>query len=401
MKFISLTFNFHGRMVKRNKLNQILDDLDFYPAVAIVGPRQVGKTTLAKSFAEYLQKPILYLDLESDRDVAKLTDAESYLESHEDKCVVIDEIQLMPQLFPLLRSLIDRKRTTARFVLLGSASPNLLRNSTESLAGRIAYHELTPFSIIEVNELATMKEHWFKGGFPIAFLSKDIARGQKWLENLAYTFVEKDLRGMGYEVSNQTLTRFIRMLTHIHGNVLNISDLGRSMDVSQPTIKFYLELLQGGYWIELLQPYFANVSKRLVKAPKIYIRDSGLLHTLARVGNFELLLSNTLLGASWEGYVIEEIKRTMGTQWEYYFYRTHNGAECDLIAITQKGEKVCIEIKYSNAPKVSKGFYQSVEDIQPNHKYVIIPDGEKYTIGDGVWVCGLKEFLLNEIKQLL
>jgi len=178
----------------------------------------------------------------------------------------------MPQLFPLLRSLIDRKRTTARFVLLGSASPNLLRNSTESLAGRIAYHELTPFSIIEVNALATMKEHWFKGGFPIAFLSKDIARGQKWLENLAYTFVEKDLRGMGYEVSSQTLTRFIRMLTHIHGNILNISDLGRSMDVSQPTIKFYLELLQGGYWIELLQPYFANVSKRLVKAPKIYIR---------------------------------------------------------------------------------------------------------------------------------
>lgn len=389
-------------MIDRELSRLLIDDLSYFPAIAIVGPRQVGKTTLAQSLGNALPKPMLYIDLESESDQQKLSDAETYLGSQADKCVIIDEIQLMPRLFPLLRSLIDRKREPARFILLGSASPTLLKQSTESLAGRIAYNELMPFSWSEVKTLVSPTQHWFRGGFPVALLAPDTAKAQRWLANFTYTFVERDLRGMNYQISAQTLTKFMRMLTHVHGGVLNYSDLGRSMDVSVPTIKFYIDLLEGGYYVRTLAPYFINVGKRLVKSPKLYIRDSGLLHSLARIPDYEELLSNPLVGASWEGYVIEEIVKQTTPGSEYYFYRTQVGAECDLLLITPTGKRICIEIKLSNAPTVSRGFYESIRDIQPDAGYVIIPQGEKYPKSKTpdripVWVCSLPEFLESEL----
>lgn len=391
-------------MIPRKVVSLLADDLGYFPAVVLVGPRQVGKTTLAHSLRDIVTKPMHYLDMESDIDRQKLTDAETYLGARADTCVVIDEIQLMPRLFPLLRSLIDRQREPARFILLGSASPDLLKQSTESLAGRVAYSELMPLAWAEVKTLVTQQQHWFRGGFPLALLAPSTAKAQRWLANFTYTFVERDLRGMNYLISAQTLTKFIRMLTHGQGSILNYSELARSMGVSAPTIKFYIDLLEGGYYVRTLPPYFINVGKRLVKSPKLYIRDTGLLHSLARIPNYDSLLSNPLVGASWEGYVIEEIIKQTSPGSEYYFYRTQVGAECDLLLITPTRKKVCIEIKLSNVPTVSRGFYESIRDIQPDASYVIIPAGETYlkgTLGEpsAIMVCSLPNFLETELQR--
>ncbi|WP_421825686.1 ATP-binding protein [Larkinella sp.] len=387
-------------MIYRQLTHRITQDLSFFPTLGLIGPRQVGKTTLAKSLEGKLNKPILYLDLELSTDQQKLTDAETYLKQHFDKCVVLDEIQRMPDLFPLLRALIDQKREPARYLLLGSASPELIRNSSESLAGRISYLELMPFSWPEVQSVSTLEMHWLKGGFPDAFTAPNLIFTFRWLANFVQTYLERDLRLLGYEISGSTLNKLLSMLAYVHSNVLNMSDLSRSLGVSQPTVNRYLDLLEGSFIIHRLPPYFSNVSKRLVKAPKLYVRDSGLLHQLAQVTNSEVLLGHPIVGASWEGYVIEQIRRTLQTGWEFYYYRTHAGAEIDLLLVAPNGKKVAIEIKFSNAPVVSKGFYVSIDDIKPDHVFVIIPSGESYPKSDGIWICNLTDFLVNRLPEI-
>jgi uncharacterized protein len=388
-------------MIQRNLTSEITKALTYFPVVGIIGPRQVGKTTLAKQLLSELTRPSIYLDLELDEDIARLGNAQAYLQSHQDKCVVIDEIQLMPRLFALLRALIDQNRVPARFIILGSASPTLIRHSSETLAGRIAYNELAPLSLKEIEpEGISQNDHWFRGGFPNALLAPASDISAMWLRNFTNTFMEKDLRAMGYDISLPTMIKLYRMVAHIHGQLLNMSGLAASLGVSQPTVSKYLNLLEGGFLIHLLQPYYVNLGKRLVKSPKIYFRDTGILHQLAGIANLEALQGNLLLGASWEGYVIEQIRRVAGEAWQYYFYRTQVGAEMDLILISPAGKMTCIEIKYAVSPSLSKGFYQSLEDLKPHFQYVIVPTGTPYFLNEQLKICSLSDFLTHELALI-
>jgi uncharacterized protein len=388
-------------MIERFVKTDIIDSLSYFPVAGILGPRQVGKTTLAKELQAHISRPCLYLDLESEEDMEKLKNPQPYLKSHQDKCVIIDEIQLLPRLFPLLRALIDQERVPARFMILGSASPSLIRQSSETLAGRIAYTELSPLSLSEISATTIKQEyHWFMGGFPNALLAQSESTGKKWLQNFLSTFLEKDLRALGYEISTLTLSRLYRMVAHLHGQILNVQTLSQSLGVTNPTVSKYLDLVEGGFMIRRIAPYYVNLGKRLVKAPKIYFRDSGILHQLSSIPTFEELLGNPLVGASWEGYVIEQIHRAVIGDWQFYYYRTYSGAEVDLVVINPKGKMICIEIKYSLTPSISRGFYESVADLKPHFQYVIIPSGESYFMNDNVKVCGLSTFLKEELTLL-
>lgn len=387
-------------MFYRFVTQQILEDLDFFPAIGIIGPRQVGKTTLAKFIQKTIASESLYLDLELDSDRRRLIDAETFLKFHQNKCIIIDEVQRMPELLPLLRALIDQDRRAGRFILLGSASPEMLSRSSETLAGRISYNELTPLSWLEVSSNFTYEEHWLVGGFPEALLSKKLINRKRWLNNFIETFIYRDLQGLNYIVTPKLIGNLLTMLTSINGNLLNMSNLSRSLGVSQPTINRYLDLLEGGFIITRLQPYFANISKRIIKAPKVYIRDSGILHNLANIESYEQLLGHSIVGGSFEGYVIEQIKSSVTSDWKFYFYRTQKGAEADLVLITPNGKKICIEIKFSKSPTVSRGFYQTIEDIKSDYNFVIIPEGEGYPKDHNIWVCSMDCFLRDKLSMV-
>jgi len=388
-------------MIERKIAAEIAKSMHYFPAIGIIGPRQVGKTTLAKALQKQLEKPSIYLDLELDEDIVRLQNAQSYLQSHQDKCVIIDEIQLMPRLFPLLRALIDQARVPARFLILGSASPVIIRQSSETLAGRIAYNELAPLSLSEIQPTGiTMTEHWFRGGFPNALLAPSDEVANTWLRNFASTFMEKDLKAMGYEISVQTMSRLYRMVAHVHGQIQNASALSQALGISSPTVAKYLDLLEGVFLVHRLEPYYVNLGKRLVKSPKIYFRDTGLLHQLSTISSFEALQGNQLIGASWEGYVIEQIRRALDESWQYYYYRTVAGAETDLVLISPNGVMTCVEIKYSLAPVIAKGFYQSMDDLKPAHQYVIVPSGSSYFFNERLKVCSLEVFLEQELETI-
>jgi predicted AAA+ superfamily ATPase len=285
---------------------------------------------------------------------------------------------------------------------LGSASPELLRNSAESLAGRIAYHELSPFSLAEIWEPGILRRHWFRGGFPDAFLAPDDKRAISWLTQFSTTFVERDLAHViGKEANPANVLRFIRMLAHIQGQIINISEFGNSLNLASKTVARYLDLVEGSFLTRRLEPYFANVGKRLTKTPKFYYRDSGFYHAVARLRDREDLYANPAVGASWEGYVIEQIYRIAGKQCTYFFYRTASGAEVDLLLITPRSKKICIEIKYANAPNISRGFYTSIEDLKPERSYVITPDSESYQRSDGVRIVNIYDFLTVELPELI
>ncbi len=388
-------------MIERNLTHSIARSLMYFPVVGIIGSRQVGKTTLAKKLIHQLPHASIYLDLELDSDIARLENAQHYLQMHQDKCVIIDEIQLMPRLFPLLRALIDQNRVPARFLILGSASPALIKHSSETLAGRIAYHELTPLTLMEVeSEGISQEKHWFRGGLPNALLSPADDLTVMWLGNFMKTLMHKHLQSTGHKINISILSRLYRITAHNQGQLLNMSAFAASLGVSQPTVNRYLDLLEGGFLIHRLLPYYINVGKRLVKAPKIYFRDTGILHYLSNIFNFEALTGHPLIGASWEGYVIEQIRHVAGETWQFYFYRTQAGAETDLVLVSPIGRTFCIEIKYAAKPALSKGFYQSVEDLKPDFQYLIVPMGNAYFINDQVKVCSLADFLKYELGRI-
>lgn len=387
-------------MIERMLTKKILRDLSWSPIVGLVGSRQVGKTTLARHLQTLMAKPTLYLDLELQEDYFKLEDAQSYLSGHADKCVIIDEIQVRPELFALLRALTDQHRVPARFILLGSSSPHIVKLNTETLAGRIAYHELPPFSLSELKSRFTQEEHWLRGGFPGSLLAPEPFISRKWLDDFIETFIRRDLSRLGFQVPAGLLRNLLSMLAHLHGGLLNSSALASSIGVTHPTVSKYIELLEGSFLVRRLPPYFRNMGKRLVKSPKIYLRDSGLQHHLLRISDMEQLRGNPAIGASWEGYVIEQIIREAPEFSDFYFYRTHNGAEVDLVIISPKGKMACIEIKFSISPAISRGFYQSIEDLKPDFKYVITPAGELFKRDNGLLVCPLSAFLSEELGQL-
>jgi hypothetical protein len=391
-------------MIERSIAKEIQRDLTYFPAIAIIGPRQVGKTTLAKMLMASAPKSAIYLDLESDLDVYRLQDPEAFFLSHQNQCIILDEVQLMPQLFPLLRSVIDRNRQPGRFILLGSASPALIRGASESLSGRIAFHELTPLHILEsLSGGISMQKHWFQGGFPLSSLAPDSDLSKRWLDQYIRSFVERDLRILlKQDIEPEKMRRFMLMMSHLHGQTLNISQLAGSMGIATQTANRYIDLLAGAFWVNRLQPWFVNLGKRLVKTPKIYFRDSGVLHRLQGIASHESLMAHPLLGVSWEGYVIEQIRNVTLHSWQYYFYRTQTGAESDLYLIAPNGKTWCIEIKASNTPVITKGFFQSIEDLKPDYKYVIVPEGKEEMIirSDGLRICSLRLFLEQELQSI-
>ncbi len=378
--------------IDRKQKDYILKLLSIFPVVGIIGARQVGKTTLIKLLQKKIDKPSIYIDLESDTDTLKFRMPELYLKQHLDKCILIDEIQRNKSLFPLLRSIIDIDRKNAMYLITGSASPELIRDSSESLAGRIAYVQLHPFHIDEIDK-NDLSKHWFNGGFPTAFLAKDSFSSAVWREQFIRTYLEKDLPILGLDVPYNNFKKFITILAHVNGQTINYSSIAKSMTLSIPTINKYIDFLEKAFLITKLHAYTANVKKRLVKSPKIYFNDTGILHSLLRIDRFENLQSHIYLGASWETYVINQIKNILKNEYELYFYRTHNGAELDLLI--EKGGEIYmgIEIKYTDAPKLSKGNYLAMEDIKSKENYVITPSSDTFPIKENVWVISISNFM--------
>jgi len=375
-------------MIKRKSISAILESLDNFPIIGLIGSRQVGKTTLSKQIAKIIKKKSIYLDLELPSDVNKLRSPELYLKEHEDKVVIIDEIQRMPELFPLLRALVDQKNQNGRFLLLGSASPDIIRNTSESLAGRIVYHTLNPFSLEEI-ELSDMKKLWVRGGYPDSFLASNDEISFKWREAFLKTHLERDLPQLGIGIPALQLYRFLMMLSHLHGQLLNVNKLASSMDLSGPTIQSYLDIFENTFMIRRLYPYFINLKKRLIKSPKIYIHDSGILHALLQINDFEELQSHPTLGSSWEGFVIEQIYALMTSGWQISFYRTNAGAEIDLILRKANQAPIAIEIKYSLSPVVSKGFWSGFNDLGCKKGFIIYPGKDSYPVKENVQVLSI------------
>ena len=375
-------------------LSSIQGLLEDFPAVGILGARQVGKTTAVKSLLEIDE--LVYLDLESDVDQAKLTDPGLFLRNNADKCIVLDEVQYRQDLFPLLRAIIDEDRRPGRFILLGSASPVLLRKSADSLAGRIAYHRMNPLGLPEVG-YDKLNQLWIRGGFPNAFKSRSDSASHTWRQQFIKSYIERDLPSLGLDTNTRTLTNFLRMLSASVGQIWNASMFSKSLGITAPTVKRYLDFLEQAFLIRVLEPYHVNVKKRLVKSPKVYYADTGILHTLQQIVDFDALSGLPILGNSWENYVIGEILKVLPDDYEPYFYRTHEGAEIDLLLVKNQQPAIGIEIKYSNAPKLTKGFLNAIADVGTTSNFIITPGSDRFAVHEQIEVISLAGFLQSDI----
>ncbi len=388
-------------MLERYLQSKVQSALGVMPVVALLGPRQSGKTTLALQVAKSIRKESAYLDLELDSDLSKLSDPEAYLRRFENKLLIIDEIQRQPDLFRLLRGLVDiRKRAgelTGHFLLLGSASRDLIQHSSETLAGRIRYLELSPFSLQEVGReksmLPDMEKLWLRGGFPDSYLAKRDDDSWNWRSDFISSYVEKDIPLMGPNISRTTMRRLWSMLAHNNAQQVNLSKLGENLGVSYKTIKNYVDTLTDFYMLRQILPWAGNTKKRLVKAPKIYLRDSGLAHRFLNITDFESLLGHPAIGASWEGFVIENILTNISDKWQCSYYRTSAQAEIDLVLEGPKNEVWAIEVKRALMPKISKGFHNASEDINATRKLVIYPGEDLYPLAGDIEVMGLLAFM--------
>ena len=381
-------------MIERTLITELIEQVSDMPAVAVLGPRQVGKTTLVKILETRLSKKVIYLDLESNQDKNRLQDAELYLSERQNELIVIDEVQRMPELFPLLRSLIDRHRVPERFILLGSASPELLQKSSESLAGRITYLELQPLHWGEVSSTVSYQQHWLRGGYPEMLLASSDKASNRRMSDFISTYIERDLPLLGLSASSVVIRNLFSMLISIHGNLLNTTDLSRSLALSNTTVNRYLDFLENAFIIRRLQPYYININKRLTKSPKLFIRDSGMFHALADISDNEALVGSLLVGSSWEGYVIQQIIAQLSYNIRSYFYRTADGSELDLVLVRGANPVLGIEIKYSNSPKLSRGNYIALKDLGDILLLVITPSATDFKMAENVEVCGLQT--LNE-----
>jgi len=386
-------------MIHRSLKSELCQRLTTTSAVALLGSRQVGKTTLAKAIQ--LDKPSHYLDLERPSDVAKLADPELYLSQFRGHLVILDEIQRVPDLFPVLRSLIDERRQTgersAQFLLLGSASPELLQQSAETLAGRISYLELTPLNLTELDQTPASEErHWFRGGYPDAYLADSDTDAQQWCDDFITSYVERTLPQLGVAASPLQLHRLCSMLAHQQGSTLNISRLSGSLGIDGKTIRHYIDLLEGLYLLRSIPAYSTNAGKRLIKSPKTYWRDSGLLHALAGLEHTEQLLGHPLCGHSWEGYCVEQIINHLPKGTSYSHYRTGSGTELDLVLQSPSGEITAIEIKRTLSPKITRGYTESFNTLRADRGYFVIPRGEHFPLTEKTMAMSLPDCL----KQL-
>lgn len=388
-------------MFSRQIFPLLTEEIQNSPAVALLGPRQTGKTTLALEAAK--STPSIYLDLESERDRAKLAQAELYLSDHLDKLVILDEVHRVPSLFPVLRGLIDQARRSGKragqYLLLGSASLELLQQSGETLAGRIAYLELGPLNVLETGDALT-DALWLRGGFPESLTAPSDARSLRWRQNFIRTYLERDIPQFGPRIAADTLRRFWTMLAHHQGGLLNVAQLARNMGVDAKTAQSYIDLLCALLLVRRLPPWHANLGKRLIKSPKVYVRDSGLVHGLLDITSKEDLLSHIGVGASWEGFVIENLLSCAPPMVQGHFYRSSGGAEIDLLLTWPNGTMWAIEIKRSLNPKVERGFHAACADLSPTRKLVVYLGAESFPLGHEVFAVPLRALCqqLNETQ---
>lgn len=374
-------------VLREDFIQKIQSAFEITPICALLGPRQCGKTTLSRIYAQNIKGPVHILDLEDPGALARLENAKLVLESLEG-FIIIDEVQLRPELFPLLRVLVDN--SPQKFLILGSASPELIRNSSETLAGRITYIEMTPFSLPEVHDWRRL---WERGGYPRSYLAPTFHVSQGWRMGFINTFLEKDIPQLGFEIAPAKIRRFWMMLAHYHGGIFNASEIGASLDMTHKTVKHYLDILEGTYMMRRLNPWFENIGKRQVKSPKVYFRDSGLFHSLLSIENEDDFLRHPKLGVSFEGFALEEVARFHQTDpQDCYFWRTQQGAELDLL-ILKRGQKLGFEIKYTDRPKLSKSMQIALEDLKLDKLTVIVPGTIQFPLAEKIEVCGLERYV--------
>lgn len=383
-------------MIVRRLSSTIRSALARQPVVALLGPRQVGKTTLAREIAA--ERPSVYLDLESSVDRAKLQDAPSFWRANAERLVVLDEIHRVPELFPELRGVVDEYRRlgqrAGKFLVLGSASLDLLRQSGETLAGRIALINLGPFDALEVDsDITALHRLWLRGGFPESYLAADDAASFSWRDDLIRTYLERDVALFGPRIPAETLRRLWSMLAHLQGTLLNASQLAASLALSAQTVTRYIDLLCDLLLVQRLKPLHVNSGKRLTKAPKVYVRDSGLLHALLGIGDNSGLAGHPIRGASWEGFAIENLIAAAGDRSIVSFYRTTAGSEVDLVLDLRDGSRIAVEMKASSAPTATKGLHLAMSDIRPTQTFLVYPGDARFPIGGGIEAIGLRELM--------
>ncbi len=390
-------------MITRRLEIKIREALRRSPSVALMGPRQVGKTTIALNISE--TTPSVYLDLENRLDLEKVRDIVAFHEDNRDKLIILDEVQRMPEVFASLRGIIDKERRKGnkfgQFLFLGSASIDLLQQSNESLAGRIAYIELYPVDVLEyaADSLENMNKLWLQGGFPESLLAATEADSLGWRQDFIKTYLERDIPQLGPRIPAETLERFWTMLAHNQGAVLNSSQIARNLEVSNVTVGRYFDLMVDLLLVRRLQPWTFNVGKRLVRSPKVYIRDSGIVHALLNIYTYNNLLGHPVVGGSWEGFVIENILSVAPPRVQPFYYGTPGGAEIDLILEFSPTQKWAIEIKRSSSPSLSKGFYIACEDVKPQRRYVVYSGKDRFTMGEDIIAISLSA-LMQEILNL-
>lgn len=374
-------------MIPRRITPRLLESLKQFPIAALLGSRQVGKSTLARQIGQGCNA--VFLDLERPADAAKLRDAELFLNSVADRLVIIDEVQRAPELFPQLRALVDSDRRPGRFLLLGSASPDLRRQGAESLAGRIEYHELAPFSLDEVGATHENQQRlWLRGGYPGSFLASSDLASTRWREAYIRTFLERDIPQLGMRLPAEQMRRFWTMLAHLHGQLLNSSQLARNLSVTPPTVRHYLDVLSDTFMVRILPPHHVNLGKRLVKSPKVYLRDSGLMHTLLGISRHEDLLSHPAVGFSWEGFVMEHLIAHSTEHSRASFYRTSTGAEIDLLL--EHGTQIeAWEVKFGLAPRITRGYHDALRDLKLSTGKVVYSGTEKFALASDAHATGL------------
>jgi uncharacterized protein len=389
-------------MITRDAQTDIAKLLEEFPAVGVLGSRQVGKTTLAQEIADTLYPGSIYLDLESPSNRAKLSEAEHYFNMHEGRLIILDEIQRMPELFQVLRGVIDSRRRkgfrSGQFLILGSASLDLLQQSSETLAGRIAYKDLYGFTVSEIEAAGKYDADrlWLRGGFPDSFLATSDEASLRWRLNFISTYLERDVPQFGLRIPSTSLRLLWTMLAHSQGGQINIAKIASNLDVAAPTARRYLELLEDLLLIRSLRPWAGNISKRLVKAPKIYIRDSGLTHALLNLTTLDDVLGHPVVGASWEGFVMENLIAALPMGITPWFYRTSAGAEIDLVIEKNRQTKYAIEIKRSLNPSVSKGFHLGCDDIKATKRFIVYPGKDKFPVGGNITAMPI----LDMVKEL-
>ena len=386
-------------MINRILISELTDALANAPAVALLGPRQVGKTTLALALGK--QFNAAYLDLESELDRAKLASPELYLADHADRLLIVDEVHRAPGLFPVLRGQIDRNRRAGRpngqYLLLGSASVDLLQQAGETLAGRIAYLELGSLQVLEIAQIApgsvpqiATDTLWLRGGLPESLLAISDARSLRWRQDFIRSYLERDIAQFGRRIAAETLRRFWTMLAHQQGGLINAAQFARNLGVDSKTTAAYLDLLCDLLLVRRLPPWHANIGKRLVRSPKVFVRDSGLVHSLLNIADKETLLTHPVVGQSWEGFVVENLLANVRAGGDAWFYRTHRGAEIDLLLARPNGELWAIEIKRSLTPKLERGFHEACADLKPARKFVVYPGSETYRTAADIEVMSLE-----------